>query len=89
MSRILAKKSGIQLRRQAPWLNKQALSAARRNKIVANLASRAVSAMLDGWKWGLSAQGIEHSKRPDIWRDRTLRRAFELMGGVPGIQLQP
>jgi hypothetical protein len=32
---------------------------------------------------------MEHSPRPDIWRDRTLRRAFELMGGVPDIRLQP
>ncbi|MEA5448049.1 hypothetical protein VB780_05675 [Leptolyngbya sp. CCNP1308] len=59
------------------------------NKIVANLSNRAVSGMLRGWKWGLSTQGIEHSKRSDIWRDRTLRRAFELMGGVPAIQLLP
>ncbi len=75
--------------RQAPWLNKQFLTDPSSNKVVANLANRAVSGMLGGWKWGFSAQSMEHSPQPDIWRDRTLRRAFELMGGVPAIQLQP
>ncbi|WOD37052.1 DUF362 domain-containing protein [Nodosilinea sp. E11] len=75
--------------RQVPWRNKLALSDPSSNKIVANLANRVVAGMLGGWKWGFSAEGMEHSKRPDIWRDRTLQRAFELMGGVPAIQLQP
>jgi hypothetical protein len=45
--------------------------------------------MLGGWKQSLSTEGIKHSPQPDIWRDRTLQRAFQLMGGVPNIQLQP
>jgi hypothetical protein len=56
---------------------------------VTNTANRVVVGILGGWKWGISAQSMKHSPRPDIWRDRTLRRAFELMGGVPDIQLQP
>lgn len=75
--------------RQSPWIHKQALTDPSSNKVVANLANRVVSAMLGGWKWGLSAQSMKHFPRPDIWHDRTLRRAFELMGGVPDIQLQP
>jgi uncharacterized protein (DUF362 family) len=75
--------------RQAPWLNKQALTDPSSNKFVTNMANRVVTGILGGWKWGISAQSIEHSHRPDIWRDRTLRRAFELMGGIPDIQLQP
>ena len=75
--------------RQSPWLNKLALTDPSSNKVVANLANRVVSGMLGGWKWGLSAQSIKHSPRPDIWRDRTLQRAFEIMGGIPDIQLQP
>lgn len=75
--------------RQAPWLNKQFLTDPSSNKFVTNVANRVVAGMLGGWKWGISAQNMEHSHRPDIWRDRTLRRAFELMGGVSGIQLQP
>ncbi len=75
--------------RKAPWFNKWALTDPSSSKIVANLGNRAVAGILGGWKWSLSAEGIEHSKQPDIWRDRTLRRAFELMGGVPDIQLQP
>jgi len=75
--------------RQAPWLNKQFLTDPSSNKVVANMANRVVAGVLGGWKWGISAQSMEHSHRPNIWRDRTLRRAFELMGGVPDIQLQP
>lgn len=75
--------------RQAPWRNKLALTDPSSNKIVANLANRVVSGMLGGWRWSLSAQNMEHSPQPDIWSDRTLQRAFELMGGVPNIQLQP
>lgn len=75
--------------RQAPWRNKLALTDPSSNKVVANLANRVVASMLGGWKWGLSAQSMEHSQQPDIWRDRTLQRAFELMGGIPDILLQP
>jgi uncharacterized protein (DUF362 family) len=75
--------------RQAPWIKKQALTDPSSSKIVANLANRVVAGMLGGWKWSLSAEGIKHSPQPDIWRDRTLQRAFQLMGGVPNIQLQP
>jgi uncharacterized protein (DUF362 family) len=75
--------------RQAPWLNKQFLTDPSSNKFVTNVANHVVTGILGGWKWGISAQTMEHSHRPDIWRDRTLRRAFELMGGVPDIQLQP
>jgi len=75
--------------RQSPWLNKLALTDPSSNKVVANLANRVVAGMLGGWKWGLSAQSMKHSPRPDIWRDRTLQRAFEIMGGIPDIQLRP
>ncbi|MFH7242085.1 MAG: DUF362 domain-containing protein [Spirulina sp.] len=75
--------------RQAPWHRKQALNDPSSNWLVANLANRAVAGMLGGWKQSLSAEGIKHSPQPDIWRDRTLQRAFQLMGGVPNIQLQP
>ncbi len=75
--------------RQAPWLNKQALTDPSSNKFVTNMANRVVTGILGGWKWGFSAQTMENSPLPNIWRDRTLRRAFELMGGIPDIQLQP
>ncbi len=75
--------------RQAPWLNKQLLSDPNGNKFVTNVANHVVTGILGGWKWGISAQPMERSPLPNIWRDRTLRRAFELMGGVPDIQLQP
>lgn len=75
--------------RQAPWINKQALTDPSGNKFVTNMANRVVTGILGGWKWGFSAQTMENSPLPNIWRDRTLMRAFELMGGVPNIQLQP
>lgn len=75
--------------RQAPWLNKQFLTDPSSNKFVTNMANRVVAGVLGGWKWGISAQTMENSPLPDIWRDRTLVRACELMGGVPDIQLQP
>jgi uncharacterized protein (DUF362 family) len=74
---------------KAPWHSKQALTDPSSSKVVANLANRVVCGILGGWKWAMSAEAIEHSRRPDIWQDRTLRRAFELMGGVPDIQLAP
>jgi uncharacterized protein (DUF362 family) len=73
----------------APWSSKQALSDPSSTKLTANLGNRVVCGVLGGWNWAVSAEAMEHSHRPDIWRDRTLRRAFELMGGVPDIQLQP
>ena len=69
--------------RQAPWHRKQALNDPSSNWLVANLANRAVAGMLGGWKRSLSAEGIKHSPEPDIWRDRTLQRAFQLLGDVP------
>lgn len=74
---------------QAPGRTKQFLTDPSSNKFMTNLANRVVAGVLGGWKWGFSAESMEHSRRPDIWRDRTLRRAFELMGGVPDIQLLP
>lgn len=75
--------------RQAPWLNKQALTDPSSNKFVTNMANRVVTGILGGWKWGFTAETMENSPLPNIWRDRTLLRACELMGGVPDIQLQP
>ena len=74
---------------QAPWRSKQALTDPSSSKLVADLGNRVVCGVLRGWNWAMSAETIEHSPRPEIWRDRTLRRAFELFGGVPDIQLQP
>ena len=74
--------------RQGPWLNKQFLTDPSSNKFVANMANRVVAGVLGGWKWA-SAPRARHSHRLDILRDHTLRRAIELMGEVPDIQLQP
>lgn len=74
---------------QAPWLNKQFLTDPSGNKFVTNMANRLVTGILGGWKRGISAQTMENSPLPNLWRDRTLVRACELMGGVPDIQLQP
>lgn len=75
--------------RQAPWINKQFLTDPSSNKFVTNMANRMVASILGGWKWGITAQTMENSPLPNVWRDRTLLRACELMGGVPDIQLQP
>jgi uncharacterized protein (DUF362 family) len=75
--------------RQAPWLNKQGLTDPSSSQFVSNMANRVVTGILGGWRWGFSAETIEHSPLPNIWRDRTLIRACELMGGVPTVQLQP
>lgn len=75
--------------RQAPWLHKQALTDPSSSKFVTNMANRVLVATLGGWKRGFSAETMENSPLPNIWRDRTLARAFELMGGIPNIQLQP
>ncbi|MGA9379910.1 MAG: DUF362 domain-containing protein [Phormidium sp.] len=75
--------------REAPWLNKQFLTDPSSNKFVTNMANRVVAGVLGGWKWGISAQTMQNSPLPNIWRDRTLVRACELMGGFPDIQLQP
>jgi hypothetical protein len=74
---------------QAPWLNRQFLTDPSSNKFVTNMANRVVAGVLGGWKWGFSAETMANSPLPNIWRDRTLIRACELMGGVPTVQLQP
>lgn len=74
---------------QAPWLHKQALTDPSSSKFVTNMANRVLVATLGGWKRGFSAETMENSPLPNVWRDRTLRRAFELMGGIPEIELQP
>ncbi|HEX5817700.1 MAG TPA: hypothetical protein VFY20_02400, partial [Gemmatimonadales bacterium] len=74
---------------KAPWRSRQALTDPSSNKVVANLSNRVVCGVLGGWNQAMSAESLEHSPRPEIWRDRVLRRAFELMGGVPDIRLQP
>jgi uncharacterized protein (DUF362 family) len=75
--------------RQAPWLHKQALTDPSSSKFVTNMANRVLVATLGGWKRGFSAETMENSPLPNIWRDRTLIRACELMGGLPTVQLQP
>lgn len=75
--------------RQAPWLHKQALTDPSSSKFVTNMANRVLVATLGGWKRGFSAETMENSPLPNIWRDRTLMRACELMGGIPNVQLQP
>jgi len=75
--------------RKAPWLNKQALTDPSSSQFVSNMANRVVAGILGGWKYSFSAETIKHSPLPNIWRDRTLLRACELMGGVPTVQLQP
>jgi len=75
--------------RQAPWLHKQALTDPSSSKFVTNMANRLLVATLGGWKRGFSAETMENSPLPNIWRDRTLIRACELMGGLPTVQLQP
>ena len=74
---------------QAPWSSKLALTDPSSNKFTTNLANRMVCGVLGGWSRVMSAETMEHSPRPEIWRDRTLRRAFELFAGVPTIELQP
>ena len=74
---------------QSPWLNKQALTDPSSSKFVTNMANRVVAGVLGGWKWGFTAETMENSPLPNIWRDRTLIRACELMGGVPTVRLQP
>ncbi len=75
--------------RKAPWLNKQALTDPSSSQFVSNMANRVVAGILGGWKYSFSAEKMEHSPLPDIWRDRTLLRACELMGGIPEVSLQP
>ncbi|WP_088889657.1 DUF362 domain-containing protein [Leptolyngbya ohadii] len=74
---------------KAPWLNKQALTDPSSSQFVSNMANRVVAGILGGWKYSFSAETIKHSPLPDIWQDRTLIRAYELMGGVPDIRLLP
>lgn len=54
---------------------------------VANLGNRVVTAWLGGVGQALRTQHLKRYDLGSLWDDRVLRRAFELSGGVPRIEL--
>jgi len=66
--------------RKAPQINKQALTDPSSSQFVSNIANRVVAGIQGGWQYSFTAETMQHSPLPNIWRDRTLRRVFELMG---------
>jgi len=57
------------------------------SSLVANLGNRIVTAWLGGIGEALRTQHLERYDLDTLWDDRVLRRAFELAGGVPRIEL--
>ncbi|MEB3157336.1 MAG: DUF362 domain-containing protein [Cyanobacteriota bacterium] len=66
--------------RKALRINQQALTDPSSSQFVSTIANRVVAGILGGWTDRFTAETMQHSPPPNIWRDRTLRRAFELMG---------
>ncbi len=50
---------------------------------VVNFVNRIVPNWLGGIRQAMKTQPIARSELDTIWDDRTLRRAFQLAGGVP------
>ncbi len=55
--------------------------------IVASTANRVVNLWLGGVGKALSADGLDPWSIDTVWHDKVLRRAFDVFGGVPGIDL--
>jgi uncharacterized protein (DUF362 family) len=57
------------------------------SKFAVNLMNRVVTYLLGGIPAALRMQRLSRHDLASIWDDRTLRRAFELAGGVPRVEL--
>lgn len=57
------------------------------SSLAANLGNRIVTAWLGGIGQALRTQHLERYDLDTLWDDRVLRRAFELAGGVPRLEL--
>jgi uncharacterized protein (DUF362 family) len=54
---------------------------------VVNFANRMVNMWLGGVGKALSAERLHPWPATDVWNDRVMRRAFEIFGGVPPVEL--
>lgn len=81
------------------WLleNRRALAAAQRSGPLddpfdsgpmPDIGNRVVVGWLGGFGSALTAEGLERHRFETLWEDRVLRRAYELAGGVPRIELR-
>jgi uncharacterized protein (DUF362 family) len=58
-----------------------------RSSLLRNLANRGVTGLLGGFGQAFRAEAPPRTELETIWDDRVLRRAFEVFGGVPGVEL--
>ena len=58
-----------------------------RSALFVAIANRVVTGFLGGFGQALRAQAPPRSDLDSIWHDRVLRRAFEVLGGVPRVEL--
>jgi uncharacterized protein (DUF362 family) len=58
-----------------------------RSALVVNLANRMATHWLGGFRQALRAQSPPLQDLETVWDDRVLRRAFEISGGVPRVDL--
>lgn len=54
---------------------------------VVSMANRIVNGFLGGWGKAFSADALDPWSLETVWDDKVLRRAFEVFGGVPPIEL--
>jgi uncharacterized protein (DUF362 family) len=57
------------------------------SQALVNVANRVVTGMLGGIGAALSAERLERYDLDTVWDDRILRRAFDVFGGVPRVEL--
>lgn len=57
------------------------------SSLMAEFANRVVTRWLGGFGTALLAESLGHNDVGKLWNDRVLRRAFEIEGGVPRIEL--
>jgi uncharacterized protein (DUF362 family) len=63
------------------------LSDPNRSETMVNIANRIVTMWLGGVRGACEMQRLRRYDLHDIWDDRVLRRAFEIAGGIPRVEL--
>jgi uncharacterized protein (DUF362 family) len=76
----------LETRREMPWTSRHSLSD--RSRLLARFGNRVVVGLLSDWKMAVTSQKLVKNRLETIWEDRTLNRAYQVLGGQPEIILR-
>ena len=77
----------IEARTRVPEKYKWGLKDPYRHGLFVNVGNRWIVSLLDGIFKALTADSLRRKPLPTIWEDPILVRAFQIFGGVPGLDL--